>query len=382
MATKFPPEQKSANPSREEIVLMSAVPQATPGPGMVDPVRQQIDQLIEAIGRIDEAHDPVEVPYIKKLGPAFTRFANTAEEARAFVWNLRDDFHEVWSAKAQFIKGQQAAAIELLTNTLEKTGYTSPQDRQRAIAEKAAELYRGAEKGVRDQVLSNAASQAEEIGSALTKSGEACASAVAWGWDHFNAPLAVRMTPTLDTVTRAHTLETTWDRRPAKDVTRDWKHVIESEAEGSVAIEIACEAASNVFKARIGMTPGEIAKKLGVDLKLRAGVIDKDRDAAYEGMNAVRRYREARMPKSLRIARDEALPLVMSVHEQICGRHARYIPKGRTDYLDDSGKYTRPFAIGPVAEWLGRYLPGSPFVLPGWSPRIPGSTFREGAGSR
>lgn len=382
MATKFPPEQKPTNLSREEIVLISAVPQATPGPGMVDPVRQSIEQLIDAIGRIEEAHDPVEVDYIKKFVPAFTRFANSAEEARAFLWSLRDDFHAAWEAKTQFIKGQQAAAIELLGKTLEKSGYTSPQDRERAIAEKAAELYRGAETGVRDQVLSNAASKAEEIGKALTTAGEACASAVSWGSDRFLSPLPVRMTPTLDTVTRSHTLETTWDRRPAKDVLRDWKHILESEAEGSIGIEIACDAAANVFKARLGATPGEIAKKLGVDLKLRAGVIDKDRDAAYEGMNAVKRYREARMPMSLRIARDEALPIVMSVHEQICGRHARYIRPGDTSYLEDSSKYTRPFAVGPVAEWLGRYIPPSPHVLSGWSPRIPGGVFREGAGSR
>jgi hypothetical protein len=311
-----------------------------------------------------------------------SRASRTTPNAREPSTGLRDSFDAAWKAQADFIRGQQAASLELLAGTLEKSGFTTPQDRQSAIAERAALLYRDGERKVRDELMSNATNEADKLGAAIAKSGRDCAAAVAWGVDHFLAPLAVRMTPTLDTVTRQSSLELAFERRPARDVLRSLMHIWESEAEGSMAIEIANEAAGSVFNARCAMTPGEIAKRIGVDLKLRAVVIDKDRDAAYEGASAIKRYREARMPKALRIARDEAMPLVMSAHEQLCGRHARYIPRGRTDYLDNSSAYTAPFA-SVLTEWLGRYLPASSFVLPGCSPRTAsGAPFREGAGSR
>ena len=371
------PTQKAPDRDVADETLLSAVPVARPGPGYVDPILADIGKLAEIVTKVQAINAPLEDLYVKKIAPPFLQFHNDAQRARMFIWNLRDDFQAQWAEQAAFVRGQQAAAAEAIG----PNGYATAADRTNAIAQKQATFFRDGEKKVRDAVMSKATPEAETIGTAIGKSARACATALAWGFDHFESPFAVRTTPTLDAVSRQSALELAWQRRPAGDCLRDLKHVWDTEAEGSIAIEIANEAARTVFVARYAMTPGEVAKAIGVDVKVRAGVVDKDKDAAFDGIRALKRYRETRMPNALKLARDEAMPLVVSIHEQLCGRHARYIPRGRTDYLDNSASYTAPFA-SVLTEWLGRYLPPSPFALPGWSPRITGAPYREGAGSR
>lgn len=203
-------------------------------------------------------------------------------------------------------------------------------NREQLKATERAKVIVDEQRRIADLVLEGAKSEGEKLGRALVEAGRATASALEWSIARYDAPLAIkRATLPIEVLTTMAAREKSFETRPSREILDLVRHVWASAAEDRwVEIDTTNESAMRVFNARVAMTPAEVAKAIGLrDGAARAGAVDKERSDAFTGLRALAEYKQARTPKSIIVARAEIMPLIVKIHTELVGTHAKFIPR-------------------------------------------------------